>query len=565
MRTVLPLLIEKKTLLFTFAVMSGLSVYRGYHFGLTGFFVADEFGYAYNAIHGDIYDPRWFFGLVNSAIFRVFNVTTVDKYSLFLPFYLIFWSWLTLYVFYLLMKALDYDGMTIALSLFSSLFIVSFVLLSLGFLTEPVGLALALLASLFLVRFAKRKSDSHISLLYPMAAALCYVAATYTREPYAIFLILGVIAVFVGARSAKGGGSEGRRRNRVFLAASIIAFVVPSAIFLYPNHHIAGPIAGIAVDFANLFSDPSGIRTPAATANSALVYSSLPDRFLNTSKIFAFGMVLGWGPLLIGLFLFSFLLMLRRVTILNRPNRVVLTLSFLALASYLIVSFIFSPDPTFLTYQNYSTIIRFSDTALPAYFLVAPVGISMIAGRKNYRRAMVALLLVFLLIAVPAYEIYASSNLAYAGENPFPLGYRTPAAQIRDYISAHQSEGPFNIVGIPSGWLFTPGVEDLHDVQIFAPSAIPTANLSYVGLFYEQQLIPYLSYSEFVQKRWPAFYVYGGNITGAYDQNPGYAIQFINPNAHLNLTNPQPFVIVSRQVILTSPNTVFIKIQLSWK
>lgn len=561
----LRLSIEKKTLLFTFAVLGGLSAYRSYDYRLTGFFVADEFGYAYDAIHGYTYGNRWFFGEMNSAIFHAFNVTTVDKYSLLLPFYLIFWSCLTLYTFYLILRTLDYDRMTIALSLFSSLFLISFVLLSLGFLTEPVGLALALLGSLFLVRFAKRKSDSRISLLYPLAASLSYVAATYTREPYSIFLIAGVVAVVVGARNAKGG-SEGRRGNRMFTVASTIAFVVPSAIFLqYPNSDLSGSIAIVIADFANLFSHPSGIQSPSTViANSPMIYSSLPSRLLNTSKIFAFGLVLGWGPLLIGLFLLSFLLMLRGAPKLNRENRVVLILSLLALASYLIVSYIFSPDPTFLSFQNYSTIIRFSDTALPAYFLVAPLGVSIIAGKKNYWRTMVAVLILFLLLAVPAYETYASSNLTHAGGNPFSLDYRTSAAQIRDYVLAHQSDAPFNIVGIPPGWIFTPGVEDLHQVQVFAPAPIPIT-LSHVGLFYERLLIPYLSYNEFIRERWTTFYVFGANITGAYDQNPGYAIQFINPNAHLNATYSQSFVIVSRQIIMQSPNTVFVKIQLLWK
>jgi hypothetical protein len=83
---------EKKSLLVCEIAMAALCIYRILNYRITGFIVPDEYGYYYTALNGTIYGDRWFFGGLNILLFRVFQITTPDSFSYFLPFYLFLWS-----------------------------------------------------------------------------------------------------------------------------------------------------------------------------------------------------------------------------------------------------------------------------------------------------------------------------------------------------------------------------------------------------------------------------------------------------------------------------------------
>src|SRR5271155_2508580 len=183
---------DTKALASALTILAALCVYRFYDFWTTGFFVSDEYGYFFDAVHGSIYSDRWLFGWMNIYLFKALGITSVDSFSYLLPFYMFFWTGLTLVVFYKMLKLLGFDTATVAVSLLSSFVLISFVLLSLGFLTEPVGLCFAMLGIYFLLRFQRAKGGGGL-VGFSILAVLSFGAASGTREPYEAFLIGGVV------------------------------------------------------------------------------------------------------------------------------------------------------------------------------------------------------------------------------------------------------------------------------------------------------------------------------------------------------------------------------------
>ena len=94
-----------------------------------------------------LYSDRWLVGSVNILIFEgVGDNQNTDAFSYLLPFHLFFCTVTTFIVFYKLLKLLEFDELTMAFSLLSCFVLTAFILLSLGFLTEPVGLCMAMCA-----------------------------------------------------------------------------------------------------------------------------------------------------------------------------------------------------------------------------------------------------------------------------------------------------------------------------------------------------------------------------------------------------------------------------------
>ena len=62
--------LDARALAGSLSVLAVLCAYRFYNYWTTGFFVADEYGYFFDAIHGWVYSDRWFVGWVNIALFK---------------------------------------------------------------------------------------------------------------------------------------------------------------------------------------------------------------------------------------------------------------------------------------------------------------------------------------------------------------------------------------------------------------------------------------------------------------------------------------------------------------
>jgi hypothetical protein len=561
-----------KALAAALSVLGVLCAYRFYDFWTTGFFVSDEYGYYFDAIHGAVYADRWFVGWINIFLFKALGINNVDAFSYLLPFYLFFWTAVTFIIFYKLLRILEFNELTILLSLLSCFVLISFILLSMGFLTEPVGLCMAMLGIYSLAKFLK--SGSAAGLVSHSLLAGCFFGfAAGTREPYNAFLVAGGLIVAAIAVARRKEEIRVRRfRTKAVLLVSVLTFVIPSLFFLFvPTQAYSQQVVPISGDiFQSVTSNPltsgggvvstttgtltttitvNGTVTTTTTVTTSTLASTIPfyRQFVltNTLLIFLGGLVLGWGPICFALGLIGFLILIQRA-VRRRDATISLMLftSITALGSYFVVSFIYAPDPYYFSFQNYSTVIRFSDTALPAYFLLAPVVISAIAKRRRYVAGLGVVVAIFLVAAVPVYQTYALSNLAITTGNPFSLDYRTPAAQVRDYVNANPGGAPFYIIGGPFGWSFTPGLQDLHSTYFY----------------------PQLSYADFTKNRWTDFYISTASDTNSIASQPQYAIDLIKQAGGIPFSYgfTPPYQVVSDQIVFQNSGDWFIHIQLVW-
>ncbi len=576
----------KKMLVLALGAFAALCAYRAYDYWVTGFYVSDEIGYVNDAMSGTIYGDRWFFGEMNIALFRLLDITSATRYWLLLPFYLFLWGSVTIYVFYRIMKLLEFDERTIALSLFSTFFLVSFVLLSLGFLTEPVGLCFALVGVYFMIRWLKQGHESSRSaIVNPLVAALSFSAAAGTREPYLIFPVACIFLVPLILRTQNQSLRHlPRARKNQLLAVSALAFIIPSLVFLqYPNGLLFGQVTPTAQSFAGgisqttptpqastttsvstitstittVVSNTTSTQTVTTTSTHTLTTPAPQPNFLartrlgNTLLIFLGGIVLGWGPILFLVGAAGFALILMSLRKADSSRWLVFLLALCSLGSYFVVSFIFSTDPFYLSFSNYSTIIRFSDTALPAYFLCAPFILSVLAKKNKQVIGFALVLLLFVVAAVPIYETYASSNLvSYTSSNPFALNFRTDAVVIRNYIGAHPDEGPFNILGYPVGWIFTPGTDILPSTHVYE---LVTGTS-----------VQSISYSSFIADRWSTVYIYFTSDISYFNSTAPYLLPLIVPGARPG-SYSDPFTVTSSKTVLQGSDFTLIQANLSWQ
>jgi len=580
--------IEVKSLCIVTIALSALILFRTYDFWTTGFLVSDEHEYLFEAITGSIYGNRYFFGTVNILLFRIFRISDIDSFFFLFPVYLAFWDLLTVFVFYKILRLLEVDGRTMAVSLFSSLFMISFVLLSLGFLTETVGLAMAMLGIYFIIAFAKKAKKPSDSVKYPLLAALSLSAAMYTREPYTIFLIGGIfIVAFLALASARAAGAGSRRKAFGVASLAIIAFAIPAAVFLNWPGTLLGEVEPAASGIGQTIVSPvvtnattsivtvPGRNVTGTTTTTTVVNSTtrtitittvssqttteqvqqnvlLNSGLVNTFWIFFGGIFLGWGPILFFVGITGLVLLLLRFKRAREPLTVtIVSLCLLAFGSYLVVSYLFSGDPTYLTFAHYSTIIRFSDTATPAYFLLAPFAFPALVRRPRVLYGFVAVLLVLSVALIPTYQSYAASNLSLQ-TNPYTLGYRTPGVDLRDYVSSNAKASPFNIMGFPPS-TGLPTQEPAFDSLWWTPGGNAVQGVN---------IYPYLSESTFTQYHWTSFYLYYYGVQDIQSQ-AAYLYPAVVPSAQQNST--LPFKLLGEQVIFhDSSGGTLIEIQLSW-
>ena len=575
-----------QALLVSEVAIAGLAIFRFYDYWTTGFFVPDEYGYYYDALRDATYAGRWFFANVNYAVFKLLGINNVDAYSYFLPLFIFFWASVTLIFVYELLRELETDATTRAITILSSFVLISFVLLSLGFLTEPMGLALAMGGVYFSVKF--HNSDGGPSrLLYPLLAALFFGCAGATREPYDAFLAGGIVLVGVGAwRHLREAGpmaaKQGRGRRYLLAACAIILFAGPAAAFYYGNGATSSQVSPLGPQIAqSVIANPSNVvitttststatiastqtvvhsnSTTVVTSNVTTIVTLLhtsPSPFygkfllLNTVVIFVGGILLGWGPVAFGIGAIGLAVLFRRALIGRQSRSTLLLLAALcALGSYFVVSYIFASDPNYFSFQNYSTIIRFSDTALPAFFLTAPVALGIVAKKKGRLRLYLAAIVGFLVIAVPVYQSLAASNVAYVGANPFALGYRTQAVVVRDYINENLSGRNVTILGVPYGWVFTPGVQDLRQTQVYDFAAGPG--------------IANISADSFAALRLPTFYIFVNGPNSIASSAP-WLTPLLNSTAGQGSIDAVSYTVVDREVVINDPSFQLVRVDVLW-
>lgn len=543
--------LEAKALLLAEGFLAVLCAFRFYEYWTTGFFAPDEFEYYRDAVAGVVYIDRWFVGGFNIFIFRAFGINNVDSFSRLLPFYGFFWSSLTLVALYFILHRLGFSGVTAALAIVSSFTAISFVTFSTStILTEPVGLATAMWGIYFFIRFYQSKTWKE-ALAYPFLSALAFGAATGTREPYIAYALGGIALVALAAYLKRHGGvSVLPARLKPLLVLSIVAFAVPTGVLLgYPGSALSltvGPLIS-SIPAAMLGTTHTGTASKNVTTSAPAVRSTI--------LIFLGGIALGWGPIAGMVGVIGLVIVLRRALFgKDRLALLLLLLCAVAFTSYLGTSYDFAILPGSLSFANFfsGTFIRFSNTSLPAFFLVAPFVFSHLAKSRKRYLPYLAVLVVLMVVSVPAYEALTSSNIKFFPGNPFYLSYRTTAVEVRNFMEKNLDGTPAYMLGVPQGWPFTPGVQDLRNLSVFSPL------LGY-------QSVNTIDESQFYSYMWPSVYIYVGNDYSPLSAFPSYIQQLVKPK---NDTAGQfPFTVTSVEVadsINATNGFTLYKVSLSW-
>lgn len=590
--------VDTKALLIVLSVTVSLSIARAVHFWVTGFFIPDEVGYWGSAMKGEytnvVLGHRYLFGIINAALVSAFNIYDASKLALFLAFYSLIWNCLTLFMVFKILRLLDVQKRISAITIFSFVLILSYVLLSPTFLTEPVSLAFAMSGLYFLLRCVK-----HPRIDLSVFSAFSFGAALFVRESYALALAGAPFVILIPLMTSDVSGwhskgtlgaklrnislkvlEKGKNRKRVSykLYPFLVSLVVSLTLLHYPIPQLGMQTTQMVTVFVTEL--PEGVVS-SATRLQSLVSSAFPgldktpvvtlppaastkqpdpvdqiSSILNTSpKLNAFRMVmfsllLGYGPVLFIVLSIGFIILVRRALKRRKEALTVLPTVLIWLLSIYGLMLPFSGEG-FFVFRHFSTLFRFSHMTIPAYVMLAPLAFSAVA--KTTRSAFVVVLLLiigtglYIPLALPAAQSFISPH----GENRLEFTPQTDWTVIRDYVRAHPEEAPFHIVariGAEEAFVrWTPGTNDL------------------VGLV---NFHPYLSEEEFLAKRWNYFYLdvhrtelESTRQVGWFKENRTYLLPFLGIGDY---QGSKQYSISKITVIVDNEESYFARVDLRW-
>lgn len=236
------------------------------------------------------------------------------------------------------------------------------------------------------------------------------------------------------------------------------------------------------------------------------------------------GLLLGWNPILgisaiIGFFLLLKLVLKRK----DDTHTMAFGCALLGFLQFFVVSAMMMSDPNVPIIRSLSTIIRYSQLSVPAYFLSVPFFFQKL--NKRFTIALFIILMVFSLSAAGTYSQYLQSHLSdgypySSGQQIFTLDYRTPFARLRDdIISSHRK----NVVVLAEADMHS----DYDNTTMFW-SMVPGTDVLPPVKFY-----PYLSETQFISMKFTEFYIYseGYNATERVIAKAPYLASFINGNS----------------------------------
>lgn len=561
--------LEHKVLVIILVFFACLSTYRGVHFYITGFFVPDEFGYFYDAVTGTTYSyRRALFEEMNMYLFRLFSIESAAQFAVFLPFYLFLWCGLTIVIGYKIMKLLNFNEKVIITSLLTLPFLISFTIMSLGFLSESPSLTFVMFGIYILLK---------MKFYSPVLSSLSFAGALWIREPYLIFLIVSfpLILVFTVYYFIKHPLKYKKTFTRWSTTAvlgilMIFSFLIPVGIFTqYPLNisHETGvtipqilPPPSIPPPTIELYQTQERVFMPEPTQQTKSEPSKPPvirpaqdvykekaevsklvmgeRNITKTVSLFSIGMLLGWG-LLTPFLILGFISLTKD----KRPKFtrfMVFFLTILSLGTFLGVCWLMSDNPLQTFPSNFSSLLRWSQTTAPAYFLLIPFAFFKFV--YNYKRILIMLVVIMVatLSFLAPYQSYSTVGFT-SSSNPFSLSYRTGGLEIVDYMKNHKD---IPIMGREHVWMF-------------APRNLP-----------KSQFYDYLEEEKFIEKRWDTFYLLFVSITAP--KPPDYVVDMIYSSPQNRIYSIVNKTLVLKGIISHMPHLnmtnhfYLLKIDLEW-
>jgi hypothetical protein len=548
-------LLANKALVFAISVQIVLIAVRTANLYATGFVTSDEANYAVRAMDGILFPNRYFFDITTISLFKLFGIGSVSGFFAIFPFFLAFWGVSFIIVTYKVVGLLTKDTAVRDFTVFTLPFIITYSLLSVGFLTETTALTLAMVGIYCWVRYFKVGKSHYL----PLLSSAALVAAAYSREPYMVFPVLGALVWFLLAAFRKAD------------VADAFLFLLPALLMLVPTYSpflplVQGAFHVILVQPTTTVTSSSivgsngsstsitTVSTSGSPSPSAPALSVLATLGTATYLFFG-GIVLGWNPLLFFVGLGGFVLVVYQF-VKRRYDFALLSVVLLGLGTVFLLDVLFVQQTGFFTGQGLSTLIRYANPSVTAYVLIAPFVYEKIS--RNKRLIIAVLLIVLVAASFGEYSHLSQTNLSLP-YNAMSFGNKYGPLVARDYFL--QLQGANTTAFISEDW--KAGQLYLRDIP--GLSAYPTF----------LQPVP-INESQFVQMHLTSYYILSAgtldpkNMTttilslGLSPPFPAYVLEPYEKVYNQTVQSVDGYTVTSANIVFASPTGNLIKVSVSW-
>lgn len=526
------------------------------------------------SIVGLPYGDRYFFDYVLIGLFKLLGINSLNGIFVLFPLYIAFWSLCFLFLAYKTIGLVTGNRTAQGFAIVTVPFMVTYSLLSVGFLTETPALVMCTLGLYALLRYRFVRNDWYL----PVISSVAFVAAAFTREPYLLFPL---VALFFWAFLTL------RRQLKpvillIILIPTGLLFVQPfsplspflqggAPLVLPPpssvnSTTILSTITVTSLTTSTIQSSSTSSRnsTSVSTTSSSSAAPPPPSppsgvglgsTIGHTISLFTLGMFLGWNPVLflIGLVaLLVFVLELRR----DRGKAPVLLMALAAFGCSLVVALQYSASYHFYTTQGISTLIRYSSPSILAYILLAPAFYEKL--QKNRLKIVGILLVGFTLVSIGAFSSLAQTNLGLT-YSAFSFGHEFGPLEARQYLNSNASALHPSLAYISWDWK----AGQLYLLNIPGLTVYPTFSDLNVN---QTQFINYHPESFFILAAAPlASDVNDSFATLGLTAPPSFLQQtfdvFYNQTSSIQQTT---YHITTIKTIFNSPTGYLLKVYVSW-
>ena len=538
-------LLANKALLFAVSVQIGLVAIRTANLYVTGFVTSDEANYAIRAMDGILFPNRYFFDVVTISLFKLLGISSVSGFFEVFPFFLAFWSVSFILVTYKVIGLLTKDTSIRNFTVFTLPFIITYSLLSVGFLTETTALTLAMAGIYCWIRYFKVRKSHYL----PLLSSAALVAASYSREPYMVFPVLGVLTWFILAAFRKADVRD------AFL------FLLPALLMLVPTYSPFLPLVQGAFHVI-LSPQPATATVTTSTVGSNVTSAGGPAQTLSmlatlgtAAYLFFGGIALGWNPVLFFMGVGGFALIVYQF-VKRRYEFALLSVVLLGLGTVFLLDVLFVQQTGFFTGEGLSTLLRYSNPSVTAYVLIAPFVYEKLS--RNQRVIIAALLIVLVVVSFGEYSQLSQTNLSLP-YNAMSFGNQYGPLVARDYfLQLHGAKTTaFISVDWKAGQLY---LRDISGLNVY-PTLLQPAPIS------EEQ---------FVQMHLTSYYILSAgtlnpkNLTttifslGLSPPFPAFILEPYQRVYNQTVQSTDGYTVTAANVVFASPTGNMIRVNVTW-
>jgi len=185
---------SNKIILAAIVIQAIIILTRTINLEITGAITADETRYVLDGITGRIYDNvnRPIPGILNVLLFKLFRIGSIDGFLIFFPIYQMFLGSTIIITSYKIIELFEIKERAKNLTLISLLFMPTYALMSVAFLTEQLSLVFSIIGIYFAVKYIKKQD-----VISSIGLAVLFVCASLVREPYMMFPLFAPIIILI--------------------------------------------------------------------------------------------------------------------------------------------------------------------------------------------------------------------------------------------------------------------------------------------------------------------------------------------------------------------------------